>query len=189
MRKVIAIVVGIIVVASCVPWLRHQHFFSVPVGVATVALVGLMVVGGVRALPSWPKQKGPQADSAPSGWWSPRFRNLLLGATFVLALMLTVPHFVATTSGAYKLAVATAHQTPQFTEALGAPIREAWFSEGKTEYGSPTKAELTIPVKGSRQKGDLRALAIKDGGRWNLKKLTLELAQSGERIDLLVNSK
>ena len=84
---------------------------------------------------------------------------------------------------------ATRHQTPQFTEALGAPIGEAWFSESTMEYGNPAKAELTIPVKGSRQKGDLRALAIKEDGRWKLKKRTLELSQSGERIDLLATSR
>jgi len=97
--------------------------------------------------------------------------------------------FVARSSDAYKLTVATAHQTPQFTEALGAPIGEAWFSESTMEYGNPAKAELTIPVKGSRQKGDLRALAIKEDGRWKLKELTLELSQSGERIDLLATSR
>jgi hypothetical protein len=99
--------------------------------------------------------------------------------------MLTAPHFVATSGGAYKLAVATANQKPQFTEVLGAPIREAWFSEGKTEYGNPARAELTIPVAGSKEKGDLRVVAIKEDGDWKLKELTLELVRSGERIDLL----
>jgi hypothetical protein len=103
--------------------------------------------------------------------------------------MLTVPHFVATSSGAYRLAVATASQTPQFTEALGAPIREAWFSEGRTEYGSQASAELTIPVRGSKQGGDLQVVATNDGGRWKLKELTLALARSGERINLLASSR
>ena len=50
MRRKIAIVVGIVVAASCVPWLRHQHFFSVLVGVTTLALFGLIVFGGWRCL-------------------------------------------------------------------------------------------------------------------------------------------
>jgi Cytochrome oxidase complex assembly protein 1 len=120
-----------------------------------------------------------------SGWSSARSRNLLFGAAFVIVLMLTVPHFMATTSGAYKLAVATAHQSPQFTEALGNPVAEAWFSEGKEEWGNPARAEMLIPVRGRMRKGNLRARAIKDGGRWQLTELTLELTQPDEHIDLL----
>jgi hypothetical protein len=120
-----------------------------------------------------------------SGWLSARSRNLLFGAAFVIALMLTVPHFMATTSGAYKLAVATAHQSPQFTEALGNPVAEAWFSEGKEEWGNPARAAMLIPVRGRMRKGNLRARAIKDGGRWQLTELTLELTQPDEHIDLL----
>ena len=56
---------------------------------------------------------------------SARLRSLLIGATIVVALMLMVPHFVATASGAYKLAVATAHQKAQFKQTLGPPITEA----------------------------------------------------------------
>jgi hypothetical protein len=185
MRRRIAIVVGIGVAASCVPWLRRQPFFSVLVGVTTLALFGLIVFGGARALSASSKQKHQQADSAQSGWWSPRFRNLVLVAALLLVLILTVPHFVATTSGAYKLAVATAHQSPQFREALGVPVTEAWFSEGSFELGDQAKAEMVIPVRGRTRQGNLRALAIKDGGSWRLQQLTLELTQSGDRIDLL----
>jgi hypothetical protein len=120
-----------------------------------------------------------------SKWSSARSCKLFWSASFVVLLMFTLPHFIATTSGAYKLAVATARQTPQFTEALGRPVSEAWFSDGKTEYGNPTKAELMIPVKGSRQKGDLRVLAIEEDGRWRLTELTLELTQPDKHIDLL----
>src|SRR5713226_6139411 len=185
MRKRLAIVMGIVVAASCVPWLRHQPFFSVLVGVTTVGLIGLIVFGSARGLSTWSKQKHQQADSAQSGWWSPRFRNLLLGAVLVLVLMLTLPHFMATTSGAYKLAVATAHQSPQFREALGVPATEAWFSEGNIELGNEARAEIVVPVHGQRHQGNLRALAIKDGGSWRLQELILELTQSGDRIDLL----
>jgi hypothetical protein len=101
--------------------------------------------------------------------------------------MFTLPHFLATTGGAYKLAIATADQTPAFTDVLGAPIKEARFSEAKVQYGDSGKAELIIPVTGSKQKGDLHALAVMQGGRWKLRQLTLELTPSGERIDLLAN--
>lgn|SRR5260370_24560163 len=123
-----------------------------------------------------------------SRWSSAKLRKLLLGAALVLVLMLTVPHFIATTSGAYKLAVATAHQTPQFREALGSPVTEAWFCDGKEVWGNPATAEFMIPVRGRMRRGNLRALAIQDGGRWRLTELTLELSKPDEHIDLLSNA-
>jgi hypothetical protein len=111
----------------------------------------------------------------------------LIGVVLLVALLLTLPHFIAISSGAYKLATATAHARSEFNDALGPPIREAWFSEGTTRYGEPTNANLRIPVQGSKRNGSLRALAIKDQGNWRLKELTLELAQPEKRIDLLWN--
>jgi hypothetical protein len=102
-------------------------------------------------------------------------RNLLVGAVVVAVLMFTAPHFMATTSGAYKLAVATAHQSPQFREALGTPVTEAWFSEGTIKLGNSADAKLLIPVRGPKQNGSLRVQAAKDDGGWRLRELTLEL--------------
>ena len=124
-------------------------------------------------------------DPPQSSWWSPRLRNLLLGAAFVILLMLTVPHFVATRSGAYKLAIATAHQSPWLTEALGTPVTEAWFSEGKEEWGNPPRATLTVPVDGPKRHGNLQVPAVKDTGGWRLTELTLELTGPDDHIDLL----
>jgi hypothetical protein len=116
---------------------------------------------------------------------SARLRKLLWGASIVVILMLTVPHFMATTSGAYKLAVTTAHQSPRFRETLGEPVTEAWFSEGEEKLGNPATAEMLIPVQGRMRRGNLRARATKDGGVWRMTELTLELTQPDERIDLL----
>jgi hypothetical protein len=111
--------------------------------------------------------------------------KFLIAAVIIVALILTVPHFVATTSGAYKLAVATAHQKAQFKQTLGSPITEAWFSEGKQVWGNPATAEVLIPVRGQIRSGNLRARAIKDDGSWRLTELTLELTSPDEHIDLL----
>lgn len=110
-----------------------------------------------------------------------------IGIMLLAALILTLPHYVATRSNAYKLAISTAHARPEFNDALGLPIREAWFSAGTIEYGAKPKAELTIPVRGAQRKGNLRVLAIKDHGNWGLKELILDLAEPEKRIDLLWN--
>jgi hypothetical protein len=83
-----------------------------------------------------------------SKWSSARSRKLLWGGAFVLILMLTVPHFVATNSGIYKLAVTTAQQSQQFRDVLGPPVSDAWFSEGTWQFGNSGRGEILIPVQG-----------------------------------------
>lgn len=185
MRRVAPAVIGLIVLASCIPWLSHQPFFSAVVGVVAIALAVFLVIAGAQAASTWRKRQ--QSGSQPSGWLSPRVRNWLLLALLLGLLIPLITQLIARRSDAYKLAVATAHNTPLFAQTLGAPAKEAWFSGGSVGYGNPTTAELTIPVSGSKQKGDLQVVAIKQGGQWRLKELTLELAGSGERIDLLAN--
>jgi hypothetical protein len=96
---------------------------------------------------------------------------------------------MATSSDAYKLAVATAHQSAQFNELLGTPVSEGWFSEGKIEFGNPVTADLLIPVRGRLRSGNLRAFVLKGDRGWRLKDLTLELAHPREPIDLLADSR
>lgn len=121
--------------------------------------------------------------------WRPiKLRTLLLAVGIFLVFIFTVPHYLVTTNGAYHLAVATAHQTPQFKEILGAPIREAWFSEGKEVWSRAATAEFLIPVRGRIRNGNLRVLAIKNDRQWILKELSLELAHPDQRIDLLSNT-
>ncbi len=116
---------------------------------------------------------------------SAKLRRLLWGAAVLIILLLTVPHFVATNSGIYKLAVATAHQSEPFNEALGPPVAEGWFTEGMWQLGNEGRGEIQIPVQGRMRRGNLRARGIKDGQRWRLTELTLELTQPDEHIDLL----
>jgi len=187
MRKIAPIVIGVIIVASCIPWLRNQRFFSPVVGVVAIVLAVFLVVAGAHALSTWGKRQ--QSGTEPSSWFTPRLRNWLLLALFLGLLIPLITQLMARRSDAYKLAVATAHSTPLFTETLGAPAKEAWFSGGSVGFGNPATAELTIPVTGSKQKGDLQVVAVKEDGRWRLKELTLEVARSGERIDLLASPK
>ena len=94
MRKVPAIVLAIVVAASCIPWLRHQPFFSPLVAITVIVLVGDSGVRGRACAICLVKQKH-QPDSTQSGWWSPKIRNLSLGAALVVVLMLTVPHYIS----------------------------------------------------------------------------------------------
>lgn len=185
MRRTIAIVVAIVVGASCIPWLRHQVLFSVVVGVTMIILFMVMAFGASRAIFTRSTQKPDKPKSPGSRWSLPNLRTTLAVGSVFLVTLLIAPHFVATNTGVYKLAVATAHESPQFTEALGNPVKEGWFSEGKIEWGNQAKAEILIPEQGLRRRGELRALAIKNGKNWKLQELTLELTQPDDHIDLL----
>lgn len=116
-----------------------------------------------------------------------RLRMILILVPVLLLLLLLVPHFVATSGSDYKLAVATAHKSPRLVEALGGPVKEGWFSEGKREAGDHAKSEMLIPVSGPSREGNLRVLAIRDNGTWQLQELSLELTDPMEHIDLLSN--
>ena len=165
MRRAIVIVVGIIVAASCVPWLRRQHYFGLIVGITVYALVGVMVFRGIVFCKQKWQSRG-KVDSVTDGRQARRYRFWAVQGVIFLSLIVVLPHFMATSSGAYKLAIATANQAPQFTKVLGAPIREGWYSEGKVGGGPPAKADLLIPVQGRVRNGNLRVVAIEEG--WEL---------------------
>jgi hypothetical protein len=185
MRRAAAIVIAAVVAASCIPWLRHQHLFSVFVGITAIVLSLVMVFAGLRAFANWSRKAAQQVGPGQSAWLSSKLFTRLSAAVVVLLSILIISQFVATHTDAYRLAVTTARQSPQFTEELGAPIEEGWFSADKWEFGNPVTAELTIPVKGSKRKGSLRARAVKEESRWRLTELALELTGPSEHIDLL----
>lgn len=188
MKRVPAIVMAIVIAASCIPWLLHQGFFSVLLGITAVALFGLMVFASFQALSAWMVRW--QSTPSRSRWRLLISRKRLYGWVFVLSLIPTVPHFMAVCGGDYKLAVTTAHQSPQFNDLLGAPVKEGWFSEGEGTLGRgtaevPVRSEILIHVRGTKQGGNLRVQAVKIDGVWKLKELILELDKSGTPIDLL----
>jgi hypothetical protein len=80
--------------------------------------------------------------------WIARSGKVLWAGALVLILMLTVPHFMTTTRGIYKLAVTMAHQSQKFSDVLGSPVSEAWFSEGTWQSGDSGRGEILIPVQG-----------------------------------------
>jgi hypothetical protein len=189
MRWVPALVIAVVVAASCVPWLRHQSFFSVLIGITAVALFAFIVFTSIHTLSAWLLRW--QSVPSQSRWRLLISRKKLWGCGIFIVLILTVPHYVAVCGGDYKLAVATAHQSRQFNELLGTPVKEGWYSEGKKDVGrgtleEPVRSEMLIPVRGKRQEGNLRLQAIKIDGVWKLTELTLEIDNSGAPVDLLV---
>lgn len=176
---------GIVLAASSIPWLRDQPIFPLLLAVAIFAFAVLTAYSLAQTLSVTWKQVRQPRDWTHFEWQSPRIRNRLLGGAAVLVMMLVLPHYIATTGDAYQLAVATAHQSPLFTKAMGDAVTEGWYSEGNVEWGKSATAELRIPVQGRTRNGYLGVQAVKNDGVWKLTELTLELTQPDERIDLL----
>ena len=70
--------------------------------------------------------------------------------------------------------------------ALGEPIKAGFVVNGAiSTSGSSGRAEMSIPVSGSRDKGTVTVVAVKSDGVWQLTTLELVPKQYPDRIDLL----
>jgi hypothetical protein len=111
--------------------------------------------------------------------------GVLLIGSFVISIF-----SVMRSSDAYTQAVARASASPVVQEALGTPIREAFFFAGKiTLNGASGKAQLSIPLEGPKGEGTLHVDATKTAGEWKFDHLFVQVRPSGNRIDLLQESK
>lgn len=111
---------------------------------------------------------------------------------FLAVFVLFIGGIVALVFGAmkssdvYKSAVTQAKNHPAVIEALGEPVREGLFVSGTTDIKAQSgEAELSIPLVGSKGKGTLFVVATKSRGEWSYSKLVVEIARTGERINLL----
>jgi hypothetical protein len=89
-------------------------------------------------------------------------------------------------SDAYKSALARAKADPRVVNALGSPITDGFFVSGNTNVsGSSGSADMTIPISGPKGKGTIYFVASKFMGKWTFSKMVVEIAQTGQRIDLV----
>jgi hypothetical protein len=110
-------------------------------------------------------------------------------ATFVLVIFGTafgIAFGAMKSSDAYKMALAKAKADPRVVNALGSPITDGFFVWGKTNVsGSSGHADLTVPISGPKGKGTIYFVATKFAGEWTFSKLIVEVANTGQRIDLI----
>jgi len=109
---------------------------------------------------------------------------LLMAAFGILAITIVTASFRH--SEVYQRAVTIASGNSQVRQQIGDPIEAGWFVSGQLNInGSSGKADLAIPIKGSRGKGRIRAVAYRSGGVWTFTWLQVNLEGHGEPIDLL----
>ena len=110
---------------------------------------------------------------------------LVLVAGFVF-FILCIVFGAMKSSDAYKMALAKAQTDPRVVQALGSPITDGFFVGGKTNVsGTSGDADMTVPISGPKGKGTLYFVASKFAGQWTFSKLMVEIANTGQRIDLL----
>ena len=129
----------------------------------------------------------------PPSWWQRNWKwavGCLTILALVAVLMASIALFVFTMfrhTDVFREAIARAEANPQVRAELGEPIHEGWWVMGQVRITGPSgRADISIPLKGSRKDGTLYAGAHKSAGRWTYD--TLEVAVEGRpgRISLLV---
>jgi hypothetical protein len=127
-------------------------------------------------------------------WWGRNWKwfvptgclgMLLLVAGFVFVIV-SIVFGAMKSSDAYKGALAKAKADPRVVSALGSPITDGLFVMGKTNVsGTSGQADMTVPISGPKGKGTIYFVASKFAGKWTFSKLMVEVADTGQRIDLI----
>jgi hypothetical protein len=140
--------------------------------------------------PTTPGNTQPQR----TGWWGRNWKwfvptgclgMMLLVAGFVFVII-TIVFGALKSSDAYKTALARAKADPRVMNALGSPIEDGMFISGKTNVsGTSGHADMTVPISGPKGKGTIYFVASKFAGQWTFSKLMVEIANTGQRIDLI----
>ena len=143
--------------------------------------------------PTPPSNTQPQRP----GWWGRNWKwfvptgclgMLVLVAGFVF-FILCIVFGAMKSSDAYKMALAKAQTDPRVVQALGSPITDGMFVSGKTNVsGTSGQADMTVPISGPKGKGTIYFVASKFAGQWTFSKLMVEVADTGQRIDLVQES-
>ena len=141
----------------------------------------------------------PSSNTQPQrpGWWGRNWKwfvptgclgMLVLVAGFVF-FILCIVFGAMKSSDAYKMALAKAQTDPRVVQALGSPITDGMFVSGKTNVsGTSGQADMTVPISGPKGKGTIYFVASKFAGQWTFSKLMVEVADTGQRIELVQES-
>jgi hypothetical protein len=133
-----------------------------------------------------------------TSWWGRNWKwfvptgclgMLLLVAGFVFVII-GIVFGAMKSSDAYKTALAKAKADSRVVNALGSPITDGYFVSGKTNVsGTSGQADMTVPISGPKGKGTIYFVASKFAGQWTFSKLMVEVADTGQRIDLIQDPK
>jgi Cytochrome oxidase complex assembly protein 1 len=111
---------------------------------------------------------------------------MLVLAAGLVFVIISIVFGAMKSSDAYKTALAKAKADPRVVNALGFPITDGFFIGGETNVnGTSGHADVTVPISGPNGKGTIYFVAAKFAGQWTFSKLMVEVANTGQRIDLI----
>ncbi len=92
---------------------------------------------------------------------------------------------VMQSSDVYKIAVQRAETNARVINALGAPVSEGIFVTGNINVSNDAgRANLAIPVAGSKRKGTIYVVATRSEGVWAYSRMQVQVQGRGQLIDL-----
>lgn len=127
-------------------------------------------------------------------WWGRNWKWFVpsgcLAMLFLLAcfifFIISIVFGAMKSSDAYKAALAKAKADPRVVSALGSPITDGFLVGGSTNVsGTSGQADMNVPISGPKGKGTIYFVASKFAGKWKFEKLMVEVADTGQRIDLI----
>ena len=134
------------------------------------------------------------SDLQRKNWWGRNWKwfvpvgclgSLVLFAGFI-ALLVGLVFGMMKSSGAYEDAMAEVQSHAEVQQALGTPVEAGVFVTGNISLNNSSgNADLAIPLSGPDGKATVYVVASKSAGQWTFSTLTMELKDTGERIDLL----
>ncbi|HVE70434.1 MAG TPA: cytochrome c oxidase assembly factor Coa1 family protein [Thermoanaerobaculia bacterium] len=110
---------------------------------------------------------------------------IIAGVLAFVAFVVFVIFAAIRSAEPYKDGLERARADARVQQSLGAPVEPGWFISGSIQTENRSgDCDITIPLKGSKQKGSLRVVGTKDDGRWTYTKMLVTPA-TGPPIDLL----
>lgn len=134
------------------------------------------------------------AAQPPRNWFQRNWKWVVpvgcgsLMALFALSIFLLVffVFSVIRNTDVFRTALERAKSSPEVRAELGDPIEEGWYVGGQVNVSGPSgHADISIPLKGSKNDGTLYAVASKSAGEWTYERLEVAVDGREERISLL----
>jgi hypothetical protein len=132
-------------------------------------------------------------------WWQQNLIWLALGGFFFILCDVAVigafifgmrPDNSTQNTDIYQEALYHARTHSEVIRSLGEPVEERGAGVGEVQLvGLSGRAELAIPLSGSRQSGELFITAVKEGGEWHYTRLEMQVGGQSIPIDLLISLK
>jgi len=111
--------------------------------------------------------------------------SLGLFAAFI-ALIVSLVFGIMKSSDVYKNAFSRAKENPAVQNVIGIPIEKGmWVAGNINVNNSSGQADLSIPIAGPKGKATIYVVASKSAGQWTFSTLTVEIKESGQKINLL----